>query len=278
MKKKIRTAETVKLPHNYRELFFDVIAQNWRKLLLIGFFYFVFLLPTLAVLFFKDYYTLTIASSSYTDAEKEALKITAENYFNAGAVVAFALSSIGFAGTSRVMLLLSREEGVFFFADLGKGIKQNVGPNLVFFIIYSTLLYVALLIMNNIKASFWPYIPLGIIQGIIFPLVLVNAETCSVYSWRMGDRFHNSVLIFIKNFIFVVLFSLLFTAPLFLLAIENIYLRYILLAAAILLFMPIAALFIRVYFNYVLDRDINKKNYPEIYKKGIYPLENEEEK
>ncbi len=264
------SSQTSKLPGNYRELYFDSCKQNWRKLVGYGLLFLVFALPLLAVLFFKDYYTLGLAASSMSDEEKEALKVTSEIYFALGSSVVLLITMIGVSGLSRVMLLLSREEPVFFFHDFAKGVKNNIKTNFVFFLIYSALLFGCYFIIANFRASFASYIPLGILQTLFFPLLLIQIETTSIYDWKIRDSFYNSALIFIKNFIFLVLFSLVFSTPLLVLGITNIFIKYIILSLLIIIIYPFFALMLRVYMNYVLDRDINYKYYPELYKKGIY--------
>ena len=144
-KNKYANKEAV-LPSNYLELFFDTIKQNWQKIVLMGIILFLFFLPTLASSFVSDYYFLQLSSSSnYTQAEIDALRITSRNLFNIGVCLGFVIASIGISGLSRINLLVAREEGLFFFKDFNKGVKQNIKSNIIFFIIYAILLYFSLL-------------------------------------------------------------------------------------------------------------------------------------
>ena len=269
--KKIHQVKDVVLPSNYHELFFDTIKQNWQVIILIGVFSFLFFLPTIGFMFASDYYFMLLTSStSYTEAEIDALRITSRNLFDIGVALGIIFAAIGVSGLSRINLLIAREEGLFFFKDFNKGVKQNIKSNIIFFIIYAVLIYCSLLVINNINSTFIKYIPFAVIQTIFFPILLTNIETNSIYDWKIKDNFRNSSLIFIKNFIFVILFSLLLTSILLLNLIKYIFLKYILIALIIIFIYPFVILMIRVFFNKVLDRDINKENYPEIYKKGIY--------
>lgn len=269
-KNKYANKEAV-LPSNYLELFFDTIKQNWQRIILMGIILFLFFLPTLASSFVSDYYFLQLSSSSnYTQAEIDALRITSRNLFNIGVCLGFVIASIGISGLSRINLLVAREEGLFFFKDFNKGVKQNTKSNIIFFIIYAILLYFSLLAINNLNTNFLGYIPLAIVQTIFFPVLLVNIETTSIYSWKMKDCFRNSFIIYIKNFFIVILFALLYTAIILLNLIPYIFLKYVLMGVTIVFIYPFINLALRVYFNKILDRDINKEHYPEIYKKGIY--------
>lgn len=258
------------LPSNYGELFFDTIKQNWQRIILIGIFSFFFFLPVLVFMFMKDYYFLSLASKEYTEAEIDALKITSRNLLNIGVALGIVFASIGVSGLSRINLLTSREEGCFFFKDFNKGVKQNLKSNIIFFLIYGILIYLSLLVMNNVNAKYLIYIPFGVVQTLFFPLVLINIETTSIYDCSLKDAFRNSTFIYIKNFIFVFLFSLGLTSILLLELVSYIFLKYILYALSIVIIYPFIILGMRVYFNKILDRDINKEHYPEIYKMGIY--------
>ena len=264
------------LPKNYRELFFDTLKQNWRTFFLVGLISLLFFLPTLVFMFLNDYYFLSISSNeSYTLAEVDALRITAANYFNIGASVGIVIACIGISGLSRVNLFLSREEGVFFFQDFNKGVRQNTKNNIVFFIIYAILIYFSFFVTNNITGNmFLLFLPFALVQTIFFPLLLINVETTSIYSWSIKDSFRNAFIIYIKNFVFVLIFSTLFTSILLLNLIQHIVIKYISFVLFIVIIYPLLAISFRVFMNRALDRDINKKNYPEIYKKGIYTEEN----
>ncbi|MBQ7995537.1 MAG: hypothetical protein IJ247_04915 [Bacilli bacterium] len=263
------------LPKNYRELFFDTLKQNWRTFFLVGLISLLFFLPTLVFMFLNDYYFLSISSNeSYTLAEVDALRITSANYFNIGASVGIVIACIGISGLSRVNLFLSREEGVFFFQDFNKGVKQNTKNNIVFFIIYAILIYFSFFVTNNIAGNmFLLFMPFALVQTIFFPLLLINVETTSIYSWLIKDSFRNAFIIYIKNFVFVLIFSTLFTSILLLNLIQHIVIKYISFVLFIVIIYPLLAISFRVFMNRALDRDINKKNYPEIYKKGIYTEE-----
>ena len=262
------------LPSNYLELFFDTIKQNWQRIILMGIMLFIFFLPALACLFINDYYFLQLStSSSYSQSEIDALRITSRNLFDIGVCVGIVISSIGISGLSRVNLLIAREEGLFFFKDLNKGIKQNIKSNIIFFIVYAVLLYCCLLVINNVNSAYLKFIPFAVVQTIFFPVLLINIETTSIYSWKLKDSFRNAFIIYIKNFFIFILFAFLYTAVVLFNLIPYIFLKYILIALSIILIYPFINLALRVYSNKILDRDINKENYPEIYKKGIFEKE-----
>lgn len=275
-KKSLYSKKDAKLPGTYWELFIDVIKQNWRTLICVGLITFVFFLPMLAVMFFRDYYAISISSSKLEIDEISALIITSKNVFNVGVSLCLLLACVGIAGCSKIMLLLSRGEGTFFFKDFNKGVKQNTKNNFVFFIIYAVLFYFSFLVINNFEPSFITFLPFVIVQVLYFPLLMINVETTSVYSWKIKDSFINAAFIYIKNFFIYILFASPFTLIILTNAIGNIFIKYIIIVLLLIIAYPFLTLGLRVYTNKVLDRDINKEHYPEIYKKGIYQPDNDE--
>ena len=277
-KKNIYAKKAYRLPSTYMELFFDTIKQNWRNIIFLGFFFLLFFLPILASNLLNDLYYLSLFEQSLSVEEIDALRISGKNFFNIFASLGVIFSAIGISGISRLNLPISREEGYFFFADFNKGVKQNLKTNVVFALIYAVLLYFSLLVMNSLNPrNILIYFPFAMVQTLFFPIVLINISTTSIYSWNLKDSFRNALFIYIKNFFVILGFSLVFSS-IFLLNLINDYiiLKYILLALVIVFILPFIALGFRVYLNKVLDRDINKKHYPEIYKKGIFEEQEDE--
>lgn len=270
-KKSIYSNKPVKLPSTYLELFFDTIKQNWRTIIGMGLLSLVFFIPSLIFMFWNDLYFLQLLSTPNLEIETiDKLRITATNFFNIFVCIGIVFASIGISGIARLNLLVAREEGTIFFKDFNKGVKQNIKNNFVVILIYAIALYGTLWIANSFKGDFIIYLPFTIVQTILFPLVLIVIETNSIYSWSIKDSIINAFYIYIKNFIFIVLISILFTSIMLIDVIQYIVLKYVLMLLIIILIYPFVILGVRVYFNKILDRDINKKHYPEIYKKGIY--------
>lgn len=268
-KKSFYSKNDAKLPTTYWELFKDVIKQNWRTLIGIGLITFLFFLPMLAVMFFRDYYAISITASNLEIDEINALIVTSKNIFNIVVSLCLLIVCIGISGCSKVMLLLSRGEGTFFFKDFNKGVKQNLKNNFVFFLIYAVLFYFSFLVINNFESNFLTFLPFVFVQSLYFPLLMINVETTSVYSWKIKYSFINATFIYIKNFFIYILFATPFTLIILTNAIGNIFIKYIIIVLLLIIVYPFVMLGLRVFTNKVLDRDINKEHYPEIYKKGI---------
>lgn len=268
-KKSFYSKNDAKLPTTYWELFKDVIKQNWRTLIGIGLITFLFFLPMLAVMFFRDYYAISITASNLEIDEINALIVTSKNIFNIVVSLCLLIVCIGISGCSKVMLLLSRGEGTFFFKDFNKGVKQNLKNNFVFFLLYAVLFYFSFLVINNFESNFLTFLPFVFVQSLYFPLLMINVETTSVYSWKIKDSFINATFIYIKNFFIYILFATPFSLIISTNAIGNIFIKYIIIVLLLIIVYPFVMLGLRVFTNKVLDRDINKEHYPEIYKKGI---------
>lgn len=263
----------VRLPSTYGELFLDSIKQNWQTIILIGLMSFLFFIPAFGFNFAKGYYLMSLLTTDLDPSEIDALRITSYNLFNIGLALGIVFASIGISGLSRINLLVAREEGFYFFKDFNKGVKQNLTTNLIFFIIYALLIYGSLLVINSTAGTFLKYLPFALVQSIFFPVLITHIETSTIYDWKIKDNFRNSFFIYIKHFVVIFLFSALLTSVLLLNLIQYIFLKYALYAIITIFIYPFLILGMRVYFNKMLDKDINKEHYPEIYKRGIFEKE-----
>ena len=259
-----------KLPATRFELFFDVIKQKWRTIVLVGFIFTLFALPSVATMFFRDYY-VALVNASLTEgqvlAQETAMGLS---IIYAVFVISFLILSIGISGLSKVLLYLSYEEGYSFFEDFKIGVKQNIKGNVLATLIYAIILYLTLFINVSITKGFVKTLPLGICQGLIFPVLLIVFASNTIYDWKFKDLLRNSAIIYIRYFLFILLFSLLLVAVFLLTLIPGIILRYIIILVYLIVFEPFFILGFVIYMNHCFDEGINKNNYPNLYRKGLF--------
>ena len=261
------------LPSTRFALFLDVVKQKWRTLILIGILFTLFSLPSLATLFFKDFYLASNELTGTTDTAPYGLSIIYAVF-----CVSLLILSIGASGISKVLLHMSYEEGYDFFSDFKLGVKQNIKTNILATLIYCVILYLTLFINISFNDQFLKYIPLGICQGIAFPILLVIFITNSIYDWKFSDSIRNSGIIYIRYFIFILLFSIGLLSVLLFELIPNIILRYVIMVLFLIIIEPFILIGFKIYMNYCLDEGINKDNYPSIYRKGLFKSSKEANK
>ena len=185
-------------------------------------------------------------------------------------VVYLLIYSVAVSAVSNVIRTLLYSEGVFFFRDLFKGIKENILNNSLITLMYGIIYLLAYFVMmiTNFNA-------LGLIPYILFFIVFVPS-----YLWVIAETtfYKNNVFSFMKNSFFFLSKNILLTYALaigFLLPAICVFFKHILVKICIIvvyefLIMP---LFLFIFYSISLnsfDKHVNSENYPEIYRKGLY--------
>lgn len=267
------------------QLFKDIFSREWKVLLLEGFLLLISLIPTIALLFFKDYYIASLA------ALKEAGKISEEELagngqvaqllFNTGACLSLLIPSIFISGLTKVNHLLATGEPITFKLDFNDGVKKNLKTNILYTLFFAIFLALALFVKSFILSGIGSTIILGVVIAIFCPILLLVYYSNNIYSWKFKDYFHNNFFIYIRFFIkmlIVVAVCFLFTL-LFVFHIGQTFVwRYIVLALIVLFIVPILMIVFDLFFNYLFDKGINQENYPEIFDKGITRVQVKESK
>ena len=179
--------------------------------------------------------------------------------------------SIPLGGILKNLKHLSYEEPIFLKDDLVQGIKESFLPLLLAIFIFSILFFL------NISVCLFPTahiafkgIAVGALVFVFFPYLMVLVNQISVYSNSIKDYFHNSLLVFIKNYFRVLLVSLINLAPILLFLISNVVILSTCLFLYFILINPFVLIFDVIYFNYIFDISINKEYYPDIFEKGLF--------
>ena len=257
------------LPSTRAQLFFDVIKQRWRTLILIGLILFLFALPMIACLFLRDYFV----GVALLNEEDPTLGLA---LIYCGFSLCILILAIGISGVSKIYLHLSYEEGFDFKEDFKIGVKQNIKTNIIATLIYAIILYMVLFINISVSSPFIKYAPLGMCQGIVFPILMVIIASNSIYDWKFKDSLRNGGIIYIRYFLFILIFSfLLFGLYLLLLLRLNIILKYAIFAVVFIIIEPFIILGFVIFMNHCFDEGINKNNYPTLYRKGLFKAKQE---
>ncbi len=255
------------LPINRVELFFDVIKQRWRLLILLGFFFFLSILPLLAILVLRRVF-------AYSSNDNYQFFVSNWFFF---LIASFSMMLIGIplGGILKNLKHLSYEEPIFLKDDFMQGIKDSFLPLFLVIFIFSILFFL------NISVCLFPTahivfkgIAVGALVFVFFPYLMVLVNQISVYSNTMKDYFHNSLLIFIKNYFKVLLVSVINLLPVFLFLIGNVVILSTCLVFYFILINPFVLIFDVICFNYIFDISINKKYYPAIFEKGLFKDKN----
>ena len=285
-KKKIRFAHSdyqySSLPNTRKDAFKDVYRHNFLTILKCGVTLAISLIPVLLFSIFMDIGRLGMTLDHYTQEDLVGVLMLWNFFHNIGITLFLVVVLLALSGVIRVLKLVIYQEGVDFFYDFKVGFKENFPCMLSFFLIYILIYlityYLQLLFLNQ-------YV--GLIVLIFFfllftPMLLWGFVTIAVYQTKLWDYIKNSTFFYMKSIGFSLLFVIMIIWPLlisllvsdrllsipispFYIAIKNTI--FLVLA---LFYYPCAVIIALLYASSKFDNYINKDNYPEIYRKGLY--------
>lgn len=264
------------LPRTYKSSFFDILKTRWDHLLILAIFV---LIATLPLILFNYYNQIMITNISYDAvngiiSEEDAIKQIQHNMFVFSLIETpiFMFMAFIYSGLIRIIKKMIQREGYFIKYDFLQGIKENI----LHFLIYA-FLYGAINVLLNfisyhyiISNQFLYYLFKILNYGIFIPLLFINLTLTSIYKEKISKKIMESIILYLRNFLILLLFFGIMEGSLALFIIPS---TFMLLFGAMLyafLIVPIYLLIVQHLMHYIFDNDINYKQFPSIYKKGLY--------
>lgn len=273
-KKKVATKDfdINSLPKNRKEQFKDIFKHNLVLLIEIGVLLLLFLLPMLASIVVKDSSLLIAYTSGYSEEKIYEMEFSTKLIQCFVFAVTVIIAGIGISGVMNIFKRLIYSEPVFFWHDFKDGIKKSFKETMIialFIALFScagNILYLVL----NVKVV--GYIVLGINYALIYPLCFVSLFLTNTYKNTLLVNIKTAFILYIKFFPFVILFYLSLFAPTLikLIPLSVYFIKYIIFILYVLLIYPTATLGSFLYFTNLFDEHINKTQFPEFYRKGLF--------
>lgn len=263
------------LPKNRKDVFFDVLKLHWRTLLVLGLLILVGALPLLIALFLRDNYSLSLVvrvTNGELDATKaNNLNLKAHMLASIAIAISLFILIIPICGSLKILRNLVWGDPVFFKEDFISGIKNNY-KNLAIISLFVGLMTFLEYYLAFLQADIFAiYIPLGLFVAILVPPMIYVAFQSNIYQSGFFNLLKNGVLMYIKQFPLTIVFDLILLLPLgFSFMHSFLLLKYILLVVVIVIFVPYLMMICLLFHNYVFDKYINSKLYPELVNKGMY--------
>lgn len=264
------------LPTTRKEAFKDVYKHNFKTITLSGLMLLLFALPLIIFLVVMDFGKIGMTPERFNEQELKSVLFLWDIIVNVGAVILVYILLIGLMGVMRVLKLLVWQEGIDFFYDFKVGIKENIK--------YFSLLYLFESII--FLGTYFVYIFLlnfliGIWLMILFIIVFISIGLWSffvinVYQTTLWNYIKNGVFFFSRSLPLTLLFVVMTVFPFFLVFVPLsgivIIIKYPLAMALLIFYYPFIIIVGYLYSLSKFDFYINKDNYPEIYKKGLYDI------
>ena len=286
MKKKERQIDfTAKeLPHTRKQIFLDLIKTQKRQMISLSLLLFVFLLPLVVDILIFNMYIISVPLDA---TNYSAIVFSLIFYMMVIAIPCVMVGFIGLAGLAHVCKIIAWQEPVLSGPEFFVGIKKNFKHSLLFGLIWGISLFilvVGILFMIRTKTiveNSWLNgvgIGLCVVQFVVLSIVCVYSLTYGCYySNTFRQVFRNSFVFFVAKFFKNLLMFVLTTGLI-------VGLMFVDFIAQIVIIIVIAFLSSYMMIAWTLlshegfDQYINKTNYPDYYKKGLYIDKNFEEK
>ena len=267
------------LPLNRGRQFFDILKNDWKILVALGFLLLLFSIPYLTVGVLHWFIRANLPAQLLADDGTEetvyqALQLT-EILYEVALVPCSLLLCIPLAGAARIFKRLAHAEGVLFKDDFFAGLKMNIGHFLLFMFFYCFLRFFAqftYIYVENIPvvAPLIKGISMGILYVLFVPILLIMFTQDSLYKINVWMNFKNSYQIAVREILKMIIFSIIIFGVYFIRYFNNPIIETSIDIGLILL----SPLYLFALFLFTLsrfDKYINADYYPDVYKKGLRP-------
>lgn len=267
--------EMNQLPHNRKQVFWDVIKLHWRMLLVLSLVLLVGLLPLLTCLFIRDQYALVLAArvnDGTMSPENRLATLKIVFLICAGACwVCLYIFALAVCIVVRFVRQLIWYEPIFVKEDIAMGIKNGYKGAAICSTFAGIIIVVHRLMLFVTDNVFVQIIPVAIfIPFIALPLLLAFIQS-TIYIGSFSQMLKNAIAMYIKEAPIVLLFGLLLFTPLLFTMLEQfLIVKYIVVVVYIYLFELAFIMMFSLGSNYIFDKYINKEQFPQMYKKGLY--------
>ena len=274
--KNISDSEAKKaLPHNRKEVFFDLLRHRKMTLFALACFVFMFFIPLAIDLFVFNYF-----ESAAIAADKNEYLFSLVFYSMCIMLPCMIIGFLGFAGAFYTVKLLVWQEDITLAVDFFRGIKENWKHALFNGFLFGLILF-GLVIGGSYLLIYAPLSPIWCGVGIgALILIFLTFGMVITLNFTQDVYYENGVFVTFKNsFCFLGLLNwrilvtfILTTGGLFTLCCFNL----ITLGIGLFLFAVLNSVVVVLYTlmsHYAFDKYINQEHYPHMVGKGLYKLE-----
>lgn len=265
------------LPATRQEAFKDVYRHNFKTIFSSGVFLLLFSLPLLAFLIGMNIGRLGINPDKFEPEVLSSVLLVWDLILNVGVVLLLYVVVIGLMGVMRIIKLLLWQEGINFRHDFNVGVKENF-KHFSLLYLFGSLIYLATYSVYIFLLNFIFGLALLLMFIVIFvPLLFWGFMTINVYQTTLGNYLKNALFFYTRTFGWSLLFTLLVIWPFFLIFLPSngyvFFIKYPVLMIMLLFYYPFLLIVGSLYAYAKYDFHINKDNCPEIYQKGLYKPE-----
>ncbi len=274
------------LPHNRKEVFFDVIKLNWKAFISYGLIMLIFTFPSLCLSMAEDVITMNLMQGYDALPPQEQAGILAQIFTvkNTRAIldiISYLVLSVGVAGIVRVIRQYAWGENAVLSHDFKIGIKQNTKQMLVIGTLCGIVNIISVFAYNmSAVTADWSVAIIAVLSADILiilsvPVLAYSAVSICLYEKRLHKHLLTSLAVTakapFKTLLAIICCSIPFSLQLIPISYFHIFGKII---SSILI--PFVLLGWMLFAFNRFDEFINKKNHPELVGKGTFPMETDE--
>lgn len=267
------------LPTTRRRQFKDILSHEYKSILLLGMWLFIFFIPFILTESIASIYSYTYImqnGASQTPEEIASFRLMVIIIKESTLVPAYMIFSLGIAGTLRIIRNLVYGEALFFKEDFVFGIKKYWKMCLLTSLVYGLLkgaTNVLLHLITNYTNQTYLYIiggfAIGIFYFLIIPIIYFTISLSITYQLSFGSLIINSVKFALSNIFITILFSLPLFGLYFIWFIGSLPISILILIVVVFFLGPLYIIVWHLFVTSKFDKFINEKQFPSIYKKGL---------
>lgn len=251
------------LPNNRKQFFWYIIRWRFTRLLSMGLLLLLFVLPMLVLLARYDIVAATI------DSENASNKlITLQLQTSLLQIFTYVFLFCGLAGILYLFRQLCWDEYASFWDGWWKGVKNGwkhfVAIGLIVGVSNAINTFAQVLFHGFVR-----FVPQALFVCIVLPVVLHMFTADTVYNKKFGNLLSCAAVMYFKTMPVTLLFSAGIAAVSLLLFVPNFTVRYAIFLILTVIVAPIVLLGWMLYSLDKFDVYINKDNYPDVYRKGL---------
>lgn len=266
------------LPSTRRKQFSDIFKNNFKKVALVGLFIALFAFPLLVSHLVTTGYLPLLYNEAINkgNSQNDANLICVSMYFFASLVniLFYALLGVGVSGSVRILRNLVFNEGILVKDDFFKGVKLYWKPYVFIFVFFgvivSTFNGLNFLFYFNNTVQIMLVVFKVIFTVTIMPILFIYLSLSIFYEDTKTNRLVTSTKIYIAYFLkYLAFIPWLPLIYIFVPLIGQIAVRLLVEILIFMVAMPFFMLTFHLFMVSIFDEVINKKQYPEIYRKGL---------
>ena len=275
------------LPHNRKEVFFDVLKLHFGDLMKCGIILFSFCAPLIALSVYKELALMSFQelinsiSSEATLFEEIKRMVIFDNLTALIAIPLFMIASVGFAGIMRIIRQFAWEENVYIRYDFKEGVKQNIRQTILASLIVGLFNFLYTLVQNAVMLTlggvetYMMIIPKALLAAVFIPALAYTLVSVSLYNNRFFENVRIGFVLYAEN-IAKTLFVLLLSALSAVLMLVPNFICKIAGEVVFVFALPVCMLGWWLVAYDLLDERINTINHTDLIGRGTFPVEQEE--